>query len=343
MRTQHEMDERTRRFAGNDSRVPDQEQALGNEETTSAEFRHAQQRILDRFGVEAGSRFIDVPVVGRAHVLVAGEGHPVMMVIGGTIPAAMWVPLMAQLDGFTLYAVDLPGWGLTDATPYTTRNLRSLAVTFLQQVLDGLSLKQPLFVSNSLGSLWTTWLALDQPARVSAMVQIGCPALILGTSAPLPMRLMSIPPLGRLLMKLQPPSPRQVDRVAAMAGEDFSELPELREMLLACEKLPAYGPASISLLHALVGLRGARPEVALTGEQLTQLSQPVQLLWGDRDPFGPPTVGEHACAIVPKAELHIVPGGHAPWFRYPQQVAAIATPFMQSHTLIDRNLEARLA
>ena len=35
-------------------------------------------------------------------------------------------------------------------------------------------------------SLWTTWLAaLDHPGRVGAIVHAGCPALILGTSAPL--------------------------------------------------------------------------------------------------------------------------------------------------------------
>ncbi|MEU8799735.1 hypothetical protein [Spirillospora sp. NPDC048819] len=54
-----------------------------------AEFRNAQQRTLSRYGVAAESRHIDVPAIGgSAHVLVAGEGPPLVMVIGGTIPAA---------------------------------------------------------------------------------------------------------------------------------------------------------------------------------------------------------------------------------------------------------------
>lgn len=297
------------------------------------EFMRAQSRLLSRLGIQAESRFVDVPAIaGRAHVLVSGEGPPVMMVIGGGIPAAMWAPLMAQLEGFTLYAVDLPGFGLTDPVRYTTEGLRTLAVSFLEQVLDGLDLNQPVFVSNSMGALWTTWLALDRPQRVAAMVQVGCPALMLGTSAPVPMRLLSVPTIGRLLLRLQPPSPQQADREAVMVREDFSHLPELRAVLVAFEKLPTYAPAWLGLLHSAIRLRGARPKVTLTAEQLAQLRQPVQIIWGERDPFGSPAVGRRAAAIIPNADLHIVPGGHAPWFRGAEQIARTATPFLRKHS-----------
>jgi pimeloyl-ACP methyl ester carboxylesterase len=92
-------------------------------------------------------------------------------------------------------------------------------------VLDQLQLDQPLFVANSMGSLWSLWLAIDRPSRVRAMTHIGCPAVILETSAPLPMRLLSVRPLGRIIMALSPPSRRQVERFASIVGEDFSQLP----------------------------------------------------------------------------------------------------------------------
>lgn len=54
---------------------------------------------------------------------------------------------------------------------------------------------------------WSTFqLAGGAPARVSRMVMIGCPAVILDTSAPLPMRLVSLPVLGNGLVKLMAPS-----------------------------------------------------------------------------------------------------------------------------------------
>jgi pimeloyl-ACP methyl ester carboxylesterase len=293
----------------------------------------AQERMLTRFGVQAESRFVDVPLLdGRAHVLVVGNGPPVVMVVGGGAPAAMWAPLMAELADFTLYAVDLPGMGLTDPVRYTTRTLRSVGVDFLDQILDRLGLDRPVLVAQSMGGLWSTWLALDKPDRVPAISFIGCPALMLGSSAPFPIRLGSIPPIGRLLMRLQPPSLELVDRIAVMAGENFTDQPELRELFLAHQQLPTPKRALLELHHAAVRLRGARPKVALTKRQLSELEQPVQLIWGANDTFGPPAVGGRAAEIIPTAELHVVPGGHGPWVNQPKRVAAIVAPFLETHS-----------
>ncbi len=292
-------------------------------------YIQVQQRLLARFGIDAERRFVDVPAVsGRAHVLVAGDGPAVMMVPAAGPPSAMWAPLMAELRGFTSYVVDLPGMGLTSGVPYATEGLRSFAVEFLDQVVEGLGLDRPVFLAASMGALWTSWLALDRPARVPAIVYLGCPATMLGTSAPFPVRLGSIPPVGRLLRRLDPPSLEQVDRFIAMAGEDFSHLPELRELFLAHGQLSAVGPAHSQLIHAAVRLRGPRPQVELTEAQLTRITQPVQLIWGDRDPFGPPAVGARAAQIIPNAEFHVVSGGHAPWVDQPAQVASLVVPFL---------------
>lgn len=303
------------------------------------EFKAAQDRLLRRTGVWAESRFLDAPVIsGRVHILVSGDGPPVVMVPGFGDPAAMWAPLMAELDGFTLYAVDRPCFGLTGPAQHTTTTLRKLAVEFLEQVLDGLRLERPAFVANSVGSLWTTWLAIDRPERVAAITHVGCPAVILGTSAPLPLRLLSVRPLGRLLMKLLPPSPGQVDRFAAMAGEDLSQLPELRDLLVAIQRLPGVQSALRELVHAVVRMRGARPEITLTEHQLAQITRPIQLIWGGRDPFGAPEVGQRAAEIIPEAAFHLIPdAGHIPWVAHPEPVSELAAPFLRTqHTNVNQ-------
>ncbi len=61
-------------------------------------FTEAQSAALDRYGVVAEDRFVDVPIVeGRAHVLVAGDGPPIVILNGIGTPATMFAPLMAQL------------------------------------------------------------------------------------------------------------------------------------------------------------------------------------------------------------------------------------------------------
>lgn len=297
-----------------------------------AGFSAAQARVLERYDVHAESRFVDVPTIGgRAHVLESGDGPRLMMVIGGTIPAAMWAPLMGQLQGYRLYAMDLPGFGLTDPALYATDTMRQVTTGFLADVLDGLGIERAPFITNSQGSLWTTWLSLATPRRVEAQVLIGCPAHVLGTSAPLPMRLMSVPGLGRLLVRLNSPSTEQVEQVGRMVGEDLSSLPALRDVLLACERLPDYQASVVSLMHAVMRLGRARPDVVLAEPQLARIDHPVQMIWGADDPFGSPDVARRIAEAIPDAELHLVEGGHAPWFRDAPQVAHLAHGFLAGH------------
>lgn len=298
-----------------------------------AEFRQAQDAMLRTHEVAAESRWVDTRDHGRVHVLMGGSGPPVLLLNGIGTPAAMLAPLMARLGGFTLYAVDLPGFGLTPGIPALCDDVRTNAAWFLADTLDTLGLEQVGIVANSLGSLWASWLAVDQPHRVSALVHVGCPAVALGTSAPLPMRLLSVPVLGSLLQAVQPPSPRQVEQLSRMVGEH--PLPaEVAQLLLATERMPDCGQMLRSLLRRLVSLRGARPEHALTEEQLGEITQPVQLIWGDADPFGGVDVARRAAEVIPDAVLEIVPGGHAPWLREAEAVGEAAAAFLRRHVAV---------
>jgi pimeloyl-ACP methyl ester carboxylesterase len=164
------------------------------EDAAVAAFVEAQQRVLDRYHVSAQRRSVFVPATGgQAQVLVAGEGPPLVMVIGGAVPAAFWIPLMAKLPGRRLYAIELPGFGLTDPTSYHADTIRSTALGYLSAILDDLGLGSTQFVTQSMGSQWTVWLAADQPERVASQVMIACPAFFLDTTAVLPFRLASVP------------------------------------------------------------------------------------------------------------------------------------------------------
>jgi len=296
------------------------------------QFRSAQQRVLDRYHVTARSQMIHIPQLGTdVHALVSGEGPPVLMVIGGGMVAALWSPLIAQLGGVTTIAFDPPGHGLSEPVPYSTSTLRATAVGLIEGVLDSFSIASAPIVAQSMGGLWSMWYTLDRPQRVSAISLVGCPALMLGTSAPLPLRLATIRPLHRLIDRLQPPSPRQVERLGKMAGEPLGDLPELRDMFLAYERLPAASTELLDLHRAAIRVRGARPEVALTADHLRELTRPVQFVWGEHDPFGPPDVGRRAAELVADAEFHSVDAGHGPWFTRPTEVGDLVSAFLARH------------
>lgn len=291
-------------------------------------FARAQATVLDHHGIVAEERWVDAPIVhGQAHVLVVGEGPPVVFLSGIGLPAAMFAPLLARIDGFTRHAVDLPAYGLTDTHPALVDDLRTNAVRFLSDVLDRLGLERPVVVASSLGSLWASWLAIERPERVAGLVHVGCPAIVLDTSAPLPMRLLSVRPLGRMMMALQPPSPRQVDQLAKMVNE-YPLPSEIAALILATEQLDGFEDTFLAMLHRLVRLRGNRPALALTADELGSIQAPTLLVLGADDPMGAEPVGERVVDAMADAELHIVDGGHAPWLHDAEQVSRLISAFL---------------
>ncbi len=72
----------------------------------------------------------------------------------------------------------------------------------------------------------------------------------------------------------------------------------------------------------------------LTADQLGRITHPVRLVWGADDPFGSPAVGRRTATALPDAELHVVPGGHAPWLGQAERVASVAAPFLREQAVL---------
>ncbi len=302
--------------------------SYGGTTMSTAAYLRAQRDLFRAYDVDAEVLRVHAPVIsGTVQVLAAGDGPPLVLVIGAGVPAAMWVPLMARLDGFRSYAVDLPGQGGSDRAEVTTAGIRSLMTDLLDQVMAGLDLPRAGLVAQSMGGLLSIWLAQRRPERVTSLSLVGCPALLPGTFAPVPVRLMATPGLGRLIGLVDRPSPRQVVRFGAIAGEDFSTHPELARVVLELERLPHFADDLRRLLRACLTFRRPRPEVALTDQDLAELTVPVQLVWGDRDPFGSPAAGRRAAEVIPGGRYDEVAGGHAPWLDSAEQVAALVRRF----------------
>jgi pimeloyl-ACP methyl ester carboxylesterase len=295
-------------------------------------FGWAQTRVLDRYDLPAESRMVDVPAIGgQAQVLVTGEGPPVLLVIGAPVPAAFWAPLMPWLSGHTLYAVDLPGFGLTTPVGYRPATFRATGVAFLAGVMDALGLRDCAVVTHAMGSLWTRWLAEERPDLVQRQAMVACPALVLGTSAPGPMRLASVPRVGPWLATA-PPSQRQAEEMMRMLGEDPRGLEEVRDLLVACEALPGYADCTAAMMGSVMRWTRVRPGMATGPDELRAVSHPVHLVWGREDPVGSPEVGIRCAELMPEASLAIVPGGHLPWLHGSYPVAAALAGFIAGGT-----------
>lgn len=69
----------------------------------------------------------------------------------------------------------------------------------------------------------------------------------------------------------------------------------------------------------------ARPDYS---PDLGRVTQPTLLLWGDADPISPLAVGQRLKSLLPKADLHVVRGGH---HDLAVAHAAEVAPLIQAH------------
>ena len=295
----------------------------------------SEQRLFDHYGLAVKTHYVPLqePQI-NVRVVESGSGPTLLLVPGGVGDGWIWASLMAELKGYRLIALNRPGGGLSDGLDHRRVNMRQLAVQTLTAVQEYFSLEHTPVIANSMGGLWSSWFALDRPASVTSLVLLGCPAAILGTSAPVPMRLMSVPGLNRLMVKVMVPKSLEKARDlptflghSENVGQNWPE-PEA-ECSYWFPRLPTYETAWLSLMQAILGLRGANPTYVLGADELQRLSQRVLYVWGDNDPFGGLEVGRRAQSHTPNAELHEWQGGHLPWWDDAEACGRLVRAFLE--------------
>jgi pimeloyl-ACP methyl ester carboxylesterase len=289
----------------------------------------AEDRLFDRYGVPVRSRSLQLadPDLEIA-VHETGTGPPVIFVHGSGMSGATWTPLLAHLPDRHAIALDLPGFGHSDAYCYSGRPLREHAVAQLNSTLDALGLERAAIAGTSLGAMWALNLALAAPERVSSVITLGMPAVALPGMRPDPyFKLLTTPGLGRLAAR--GPTPKNAAAVRqgtsrALGRRAVERLPdEFFDVVRAAMAAPGWGRAMWSHLNLAMRYGRARPGNAFDDDELRSISAPVQLIWGDCDVYGGPEIGERATALLPVSRLELIEGGHAPFLDEPARCAEL--------------------
>ncbi len=304
------------------------------DDSKSIAAAEAEKRLFAHYGLpyEVHSVELKDPPL-RVRVLEAGSGEPVLMVPGGSGDACFFAPLMAELKGCCFIALNRPGGGMSDGIDHRQVDLKQFAVQVLSSVMDAFGLKSASVIGNSMGGHWAFRLALAHPERVTKMVQLGCPALILNSSAPFFMRLISVPGINRFILpNLQPRSLENgLDglRFQGSSPEAIAAMPKvLGEAAYHFYQLPTYLDTWESLISAIVTWRGAKSEHALGADQLRRVRQPVQFIWGDNDPFGGLDVARQAVGLMATTKLHEMKCGHLPFLDDPVECGRVSREFL---------------
>jgi pimeloyl-ACP methyl ester carboxylesterase len=312
---------------------------MRNRQQTRPQQAHSVelQQVYDRVLASAPAvrRDVEAGAGGRVHLLETGGGKPVVVLHGTGNPAGFLLPLLEELHGVHAIAPDRPGVGLSDPADLPRDRYRDAAVAWLDRLLDTLALDATTLLGHSGGGALALWYALAHPDRVERLVLLGVPTLP-GTRCPLPIRLIATPGLGRLLVRLSPPSPRSTLRLASAMGEraTLPRHPDLVDLLVAAGRDPVTDRAATAEFRALVSpfallsRTGWRRRARVRPGELGRLAIPTLVVWGERDPVGTVPVARALTELIPNGRLVVLPAGHGPWLGEPTRTAAAVLAFM---------------
>jgi pimeloyl-ACP methyl ester carboxylesterase len=266
----------------------------------------------------------------RVHYRMRGPADaPVLLLLHGSNASLFtWEPWAKRLsDTYRVVSVDLPGHGLTGATPnedYTNAGMSNFVAAFA----DKLGLKTFALAGNSMGGGVAARFAEDHPDRVTALILIdagGMPSKM-GDHVPLGFRLLRQSWLRPILSHLDP---------KPLVAEGLNDA-IVRKSVLTQDM--------VNLYSDMARLEGSRRATAVRfGEyadsdqtyikaHIGALKMPVLILWGEDDHLIPVAAAGVWRDAIPGSKLLIYSGtGHIPMEEVDFQSANDVRDFLTAH------------
>ena len=251
-----------------------------------------------------------------------GEGPPLLMLHGSGPGVTGWRNfhrnLAAFATDFRCLVLELPGFGVSDASTARGRHPMLAAGPAVRTFLDGLGLDTVDVIGNSMGGMVATRLAITQPERVRRLVTVGGIGRNIFSPAP-----------GegiRLLVEFteDPTRERLVQWLHSMVFDPALVTEELIEERWA----HATEPATLASARAMYG-RGvieAGTRAAETSEEapywamLHKIRARTLITWGRDDRVSPIDMMLLPMRTIQDVEVHVFPNcGH--WAMIEQQAA----------------------
>jgi pimeloyl-ACP methyl ester carboxylesterase len=224
------------------------------------------------------------------------------------------VPFLERTGGV---APDLIGFGRSGKgghLDYTPGGLLDFVRRFLQdQALDRVRL-----VGHGWGGALGLMLAQQRPELVERLALIDPVPLLPGFDWPGVVRLWRRPVIGELLMGST--SKRLLSRHLRKAA--------VKPDAWTADRLAAvWDQFDQGTQRALIRLHRAadEPQRVKLGARLPSIAAPVQLVWGEADPWFAPDFADAYAALLPCGEVERIPGaGHWPWLDEPRVIDLVA-------------------
>lgn len=279
------------------------------------------------------SRFLTLASGAAVHVRDTGgaEGMPAMVLLHGSNASLhTWEPLVARLrDDWRIVRIDLPGHGLTGATP-AGRYDSSEYVATVDEVATALGLQRFVLGGNSMGG-GVSWLyAVAHPERVQALLLLNAGGMPPRAGAAPPpsnigFRIMRSP-IGRWLgtqiaprFLIEQSLEQSVSNQAIVTDAAVDRYWELL-------RFPGNREATM--------IRFARGREPSRAEEARAITAPTLVLFGAEDRIIDPSAAQSFAERLPDDVVVMLPGiGHLPMEEAPDATAAAIRQFLGARGL----------
>jgi pimeloyl-ACP methyl ester carboxylesterase len=288
-----------------------------------------------------------ITVDGRlTRVRVAGNpSHPPVVLIHGIGRSLEdWELQFPKLTAaHRVIALDMPGSGFSARSPL--RSTLSVLARGVLDTLDALGEHRPAhLVAHSLGGAVALQLLVSSPHRVASLVLVDSAGF--GAEITLPLRLLTVPVLGRLMISRT--TRASVRMVEPLGFADPALATDARiEHALAVARQPDTNIVMWETARELATPRGAKAawrERLL--ESVAEHVKPTLIMWGDRDAILPVKHFDAARSAMPHAQAHLFRGvGHLPQLESPDEFADRVLAFLTdvnghpAHRKVDTNAQ----
>lgn len=272
--------------------------------------------------------FVAGPAGQRIHYRDQGnrDGQPIILIHGANSSLHTWEPLVKRLGGaYRIVTLDLPGHGLTGATPDTDYSAEGMMAA-VDVVAAKLGLDHFVVGGNSMGG-WVAWrYALARPAQVDALLLIDAAGMPLrkGEKAPesnVGFRVLQYP-FGRwLATKI---TPRMLVEESLRGSVEKQAIVDDAMIDRYWELLRFPGNRDATVMRAKMNREPAM--AARVGE----IKVPTLILFGAKDRLINPTAAQTFHERIAGSEVVIESGiGHLPMEEAPDETAAAIADFLK--------------
>ncbi|MFC2045692.1 alpha/beta fold hydrolase [Chloroflexota bacterium] len=252
-------------------------------------------------------RFVNIDGIAIRYV-VAGSGSPLLLIHGfGAFIEVWWRNISALCQDYRVYALDLPGHGLSDNFnyEYTIPNF----TRFLDSFMEAVGIKRASIIGHSMGGSVSTSLAVDFPERVDKLIIED--AVGPGKRMPLRYQICTLPLIGEIL--LYPTTRSNIEYGLRKSFYNMSvvttEMVETHYQLL---KLPGVKKTMLSIVRSGRKLRQYYAGTFIL-DRLRQIKSPALIIHGAQDRSVPLAHAYEYYGLITNSRLKIFQEcGHCP-------------------------------